>query len=57
VGFALITDFIPPEWLWATALVALWLRNSHSKAGIAIFYGADAWRFLAFLSLIGRAEG
>jgi hypothetical protein len=23
VGFALITDFIPPEWLWVTALVAL----------------------------------
>ena len=23
MDFALVTDFIPPEWLWGTALVAL----------------------------------
>jgi hypothetical protein len=23
IDFAVITDFIPPEWLWGTALVAL----------------------------------
>jgi hypothetical protein len=55
-----ITDFIPPEWLWGTALVALIAAESLQfslESRDRDFQGADAWPFLAFLSLMGRAEG
>jgi hypothetical protein len=60
IDFAVITDFIPPEWLWGTALVALIAAESLQfslESRNRDFQGADAWPFLAFLSLMGRAEG
>jgi hypothetical protein len=56
----MITDVIPPEWLWSAALVALIAAESLQfslESRDRDFLGADAWLFLAFLSLMGRAEG